>query len=80
MLKTDLLAFDSPAALRNRGEGVEVVIEFEDGSKQVLTVKDMSAVADAVRALVGEGRRIVRVAPDRRSLEDVYLSLVGADS
>ena len=80
VLKTDLLAFDSPAALRNRGEGVEVVIEFEDGSKQVLTVKDMSAVADAVRALVGEGRRIVRVAPDRRSLEDVYLSLVGADS
>ena len=80
VLKTDLLAFDSPAALRNRGEGVEVVIEFENGAKQVLTVKDMSAVADAVRALVGEGRRIVRVAPDRRSLEDVYLSLVGADS
>ena len=80
VLKTDLLAFDSPAALRNRGEGVEVVIEFEDGSKQTLTVKDMPAVADAVRALVDEGRRIVRVAPDRRSLEDVYLSLVGADS
>jgi ABC-2 type transport system ATP-binding protein len=80
VLKTDLLAFDSPAALRHRGEGVEVAIEFEDGSRQVLTVKDMSAVADAVSALVGEGRRIVRVAPDRRSLEEVYLSLVGADS
>ena len=80
VLKTDLLAFASPTALRNRGEGIEVVIEFEDGSKQTLTVKDMPAVADAVRALVNDGRRIVRVAPDRRSLEDVYLSLVGADN
>jgi ABC-2 type transport system ATP-binding protein len=80
VLKTELLAFDSPSALRDRGEDVEVLIEFEDGSKQTVTVKDLSEVADVVRNLVGEGRRIVRVAPDRRSLEDVYLSLVGADS
>ena len=79
VLKTQLLAFDSPAALRNRGGDVEVVIEFEDGSKQTLTVKDLSAVADLVRGLVNDGRRIVRVSPDRRSLEDVYLSLVGAE-
>ena len=80
VLKTELLAFDSPAALRNRGEGVEVVIEFEDGSKHTLTLPNEAAIADAVRDLVNDGRRIVRVAPDRRSLEDVYLSLVGADS
>jgi ABC-2 type transport system ATP-binding protein len=80
VLKTELLAFDSPSALRNRGDGIEVAIEFEDGSKQMLAVKDLSAVADVVRGLVNEGRRVVRVTPDRRSLEDVYLSLVGADS
>ena len=33
-----------------------------------------------VRDLVSKGKRIVRVVPDRRSLEEVYLSLVGADS
>jgi len=80
ILKTQLLAFDSPTALRNRGEGVEVLLEFEDGSKQVLTVADLPAVADMVRRMVHDGHRIVRVVPDRRSLEDVYLSLVGADS
>jgi ABC-2 type transport system ATP-binding protein len=80
VLKTQLLAFDSPRALRNRGEGVEVTIEFEDGSKQTIAVKDLSVVPDVVKNLVNEGRRIIRVTPDRRSLEDVYLSLVGADS
>ena len=34
VLKTELLAFDSPAALRSRGAGIAVAIEFEDGSKQ----------------------------------------------
>ena len=79
VLKTELLAFDSPSALRLRGEGIEVVVEFEDGSKQTRTVKDLHEVADVVRHLVNEGHRVVRVSPDRRSLEDVYLSLVGAD-
>ena len=80
VLKTQLLAFDSPNALRNRGEGVEVTIEFEDGSKRVTTVKDLSHIPDVVRNFVDEGRRIIRVTPDRRSLEDVYLSLVGSDA
>jgi ABC-2 type transport system ATP-binding protein len=80
ILKTQLLACDSPAALRNRGEGVEVLIELEDGSQQTFTVRDLAEVADTVRRLVADGQRIIRVAPDRRSLEDVYLSLVGADS
>ena len=80
VLKTQLLAFDSPNALRDRGEGVEVTIEFEDGSKQTVGVKDQSQIPDVVKTFVNEGRRIIRVTPDRRSLEDVYLSLVGADS
>jgi ABC-2 type transport system ATP-binding protein len=80
VLKTELLACDSPNALRNRGEGVEVTIEFEDGSKQAITLKDLSQVPDVVKTLVTEGRRITRVSPDRRSLEDVYLSLVGSDA
>ena len=80
VLKTELLAFDTPAALRTRGEGIEVSIEFEDGSRHVATVKELAAVADLVHTLVLEGRRVVRVTPDRRSLEDVYLSLVGAES
>ena len=80
VLKTELLAFDSPAALRNRGEGIEVMIELEDGSRQAFTVTELSHVADIVTRLVNEGRRITRVTPDRRSLEDVYLSLVGRDS
>lgn len=80
VLKTQLLAFDTPNALRNRGEGVMVAIEFEDGSKQAITVNDLSEVSDLVKDLVNEGRRIIRVVPDRRSLEDVYLSLVGTDA
>jgi ABC-2 type transport system ATP-binding protein len=80
VLKTELLAFDSPAALRNRGEGIEVIIEFEDGSRQAFTVTELSHVPEIVTRLVNEGRRITRVTPDRRSLEDVYLSLVGTDA
>ena len=80
VLKTELLAFDSPNALRNRGAGVEVTIEFDDGSTQAIALQDLSQVPDVVKNFVNEGRRIIRVTPDRRSLEDVYLSLVGADS
>ena len=79
VLKTELLAFDAPATLRSRGAGVSVLIEFEDGSKQTIEVRDLSRVPDVVRDLVQAGKRIVRVVPDRRSLEEVYLSLVGAD-
>jgi len=79
VLKTELLALDAPAALRSRGAGVSVAIEFEDGSNQTIDVPDLSRVPDVVGDLVHAGKRIVRVVPDRRSLEDVYLSLVGAD-
>ena len=80
VLKTELLACDAPATLRSRGADVTVAIEFEDGSTQTIEVPDLSKVPDLVRDLVQSGKRIVRVVPDRRSLEDVYLSLVGGDS
>ena len=80
VIKTQLLALDTPGALRGRREGITVAIEFADGSKQAVDVGDLSEIPELVRRLVDEGKRIVRVVPDRRSLEDVYLSLVGADS
>ena len=80
ILKTDLLALDTTAALRHDGEDMRVLIEFEDGTSDTRTVKSLSEVPGLVRDLVSDGKRIVRVVPDRRSLEDVYLSLVGADS
>ena len=79
VLKTELLAFDTPSVLRTRGQGIEVSIEFEDGSRHLATVTELAEVADLVHRLVLEGRRVVRVSPGRRSLEDVYLSLVGAE-
>lgn len=80
ILKTELLALDSTAALRNEGKDIHVAIEFDDGSSETHIVKQLSHVPDLVRDLVSKGKRIVRVVPDRRSLEEVYLSLVGADS
>jgi ABC-2 type transport system ATP-binding protein len=48
------------------------------GSRLVVNLDGMTAVPDVVAALVTAGARIVRVVPDHRSLEEVYLSLVGA--
>ena len=48
------------------------------GSKLVLTVADPGAVPDCVATLVARGARILRVNPEQRTLEDVYLALVGA--
>jgi ABC-2 type transport system ATP-binding protein len=48
------------------------------GSRLTADLKDFDAVPDVVAALAAAGARIVRVVPDQRSLEDVYLSLVGA--
>ena len=78
ILKTDLLAFDTPAALRSGSGGSRVVIELE-GSKELLDlpVKDISEIPAIVTRLVADGARIMRVTPDQRSLEQVYLELVG---
>jgi ABC-2 type transport system ATP-binding protein len=48
------------------------------GSRLTANLEDLDAVPDVVSALAAAGARIVRVVPDHRSLEDVYLSLVGA--
>ena len=74
VLKTQLLAFDTPSALRTARGGSRVVIEL-DGSRDHLEVgiKDTSEIPAIVARLVGEGARIMRVTPDQRSLEEVYL-------
>jgi ABC-2 type transport system ATP-binding protein len=80
ILKTELLVIDSTASLRTRGAGTIVTIEFADGTTAQRTVGDVSGVPAIVRELVHAGKAIVRVTPDRRTLEEVYLSLVGEES
>ena len=96
VLKTGLLALDTPAALRRGHAGGTVTIEVEGpaamwtatagaqaaatGSQLRVPIRDLGEVPAIVHALVTAGARIVRVTPDRRSLEDVYLELVGAPS
>jgi ABC-2 type transport system ATP-binding protein len=79
VLKTDLLAFDTPATLRTARAGGRVVIELAGGERHEVAIADVSEVPAIVSKLVADGARITRVTPDQRSLEDVYLELVGAD-
>ena len=79
VLKTDLLALDTPATLRKARAGSRVVIELEGAERREFTIADVSEIPGIVAKLVSEGARIVRVTPDQRSLEDVYLDLVGAE-
>ena len=79
VLKTDLLAFDAPAALRKAQAGESrVVIELEGAEQREFAVADATEIPAIVAKLVSEGARIMRVTPEERSLEDVYLDLVGA--
>jgi ABC-2 type transport system ATP-binding protein len=57
---------------RMRAMDVEV-----NGSHLLATLADVQDVPDLVAALVGAGARLVEVLPDQRTLEDVYLDLVG---
>ena len=79
VLKTDLLAFDTPAVLRRSQAGGRVSIELEGGEQRDIAIADISEIPGIVSKLVAEGARIVRVTPQQRSLEDVYLDLVGAE-
>jgi hypothetical protein len=56
---------------------VDVTAEASGGTLTI-ALADIAEVPDVVARLASEGARIVRVAPDVRSLEDVYLELVGA--
>jgi ABC-2 type transport system ATP-binding protein len=98
VLKTDLLALDTPAMLRRRLSGARVGIEVEGdarvwlsalgavsgarshatGRQLTVEIDSLERVPDVVAALAAAGARIIRVEPDQRSLEEVYLSLVGA--
>ncbi len=80
VLKTQLLAFDAPSVLRTARGGSRVVIELE-GSRDHLTipVSNVSEVPAIVAKLAADGARIMRVTPDQRSLEEVYLELVGEE-
>ncbi|HYB95921.1 MAG TPA: ABC transporter ATP-binding protein [Vicinamibacterales bacterium] len=80
ILRTRLLACDSAAALRNAAGVSRVIVEVQ-GSREPLDIpiKDLSEVPAIVARLVAEGRGIIRVTPDQRSLEQVYLDLVGAE-
>jgi ABC-2 type transport system ATP-binding protein len=80
ILKTSLLAVEATAVLRARDAGSRVTIEFADGTKDQRQIQAVSEIPGLVRDLVQSGAEIVRVTPDRRSLEDVYLSMVGGDS
>ena len=80
ILRTELLAFDTPAALRRSRSGTRVVIDLADSTERLeFAIDDVADVPAIVARLVAEGRRIVRVTPSQRSLEDAYLELVGDD-
>ena len=79
VLKTDLLAFDTPATLRKAQTGGRVTIELDGGERREFPIDDFAAIPDIVARLVTEGARIIRVTPDQRSLEDAYLDLVGEE-
>jgi ABC-2 type transport system ATP-binding protein len=48
-----------------------------NGGGLVATLPSPAAIPDLVAALVTAGARLIQVAPNHRSLEDVYLELVG---
>jgi ABC-2 type transport system ATP-binding protein len=92
VLNTQLVALDTPAALRGGIGGGSVTIEVEGpasswaaaigngeatGSRLRVPIESLADVPGIVAALAAAGARIVRVTPDRRSLEEVYLGLVG---
>jgi ABC-2 type transport system ATP-binding protein len=92
VLNTQLVALDTPAALRGGIGRGNVTIEVEGpasawtatigtgeatGSRLRVPIESLSDVPTIVAALAAAGARIVRVVPDRRSLEEVYLGLVG---
>ena len=81
-------AEDGPARLRHAGDASQGAgaaaassIELEGGGAP-RTSRSTDVVRDSrpsSRSWSAEGARIVRVTPDQRSLEDVYLDLVGAE-
>jgi ABC-2 type transport system ATP-binding protein len=77
ILKTQLIAFDTPAALRSARGGSRVVVDVEGMAEPMtMAIGSVAEVPDIVAKLVSEGKRIRRVVTDERSLEEAYLDLV----
>jgi ABC-2 type transport system ATP-binding protein len=80
VLKTELLAFDTPSVLRTAPSGNRVIIELEGATDPlVVPIETLAEIPSIVAKLVAEGARIMRVTPNQRSLEEVYLDLVGEE-
>lgn len=80
VLKTQLLACDTTDQLRQAAGGHHVVIDLEGAAEPIKRPIETTAdIPPIVAALAAEGKRIVRVTPAQRSLEDVYLDLVGRE-
>ena len=97
VLNTNLLANDTPSALRQRLSGSSVEIEVEgpaepwigsidlmdgesgsaSGSEMTFMLTSPARTPDLLSSLVQQGARVRRVTPGERTLEEVYLSLVG---
>jgi ABC-2 type transport system ATP-binding protein len=96
VLRTRLLALDTPEALRRRRRS-RVVVDIEGeaapwvdvaaaggaavgslGQRLTVDLAGAEHTADLVARLAAAGARIERVAPEDDSLEQAYLSLVGA--
>lgn len=100
LLRTRLIALDSPEALKRRMSGSRVVVELGNPTEAFVTGLDLPCVGGAaikgpslvaevedperdvpalVRRLVELGAEIRSVARDERTLEEVYLELVGGE-
>jgi ABC-2 type transport system ATP-binding protein len=79
VLKTELLACDTAENLRRARPGLHVRIETEGAEPQSIAIRDRSEIPEIVSRQVASGARIVSVIPEERSLEDVYLDLVGPE-
>ena len=80
VLKTRLLAFDRPSVLRTARGGSRVVIQLEgEADHLVIPIAGVVEIPAIVAKLVADGARIMRVTPEQRSLEEVYLDLVGGE-
>ena len=77
VIKSRLLALDTPAALRRRLFGQQLRIVFADAPPRVVDVSTLSmTVPEFIRQLVAGGAAIEAVVPEERPLEDAYLKLV----
>jgi len=76
-IKNVTIEVEGPAAMWTATAGAQAAAA---GSRLRVPIRDLGEVPAIVHALVVAGAHIVRVTPDRRSLEDVYLELVGAPS